>query len=273
MNDKKVGIRFDVDTPRCMQKGVPQLLDLARQENIPFTFFINMGKSIDRTRLLKPNSSKQKEPIKKLSTLEKQSPLDIAQLLLINPYVGKNGLDIIKQCIDEGHEVGLHGGKNHACWQHSAHHWNKLKVETEVLWGLNEIIKVTGEPPAGFSSPGWNSPEEISPIIDKAGFSYLADSRQHGKKSQEGYNNIATTLLGEPGGVGFLEYCKATNIAEKDIFSWVTRELEKSSPAVLYDHPCYAGFGGKPLLKKLINFLKAENIQLIKLCQASSDDN
>jgi hypothetical protein len=37
--------RFDVDTPKCIKKGVPNLISLSKKLDVPFTFFIKTQQS------------------------------------------------------------------------------------------------------------------------------------------------------------------------------------------------------------------------------------
>ena len=49
--------RFDVDTPKCIKSGVPNLISLSKKLDVPFTFFINMGRGTSRWSFIKKKIS------------------------------------------------------------------------------------------------------------------------------------------------------------------------------------------------------------------------
>ena len=50
---KYIAFRFDIDTHKCIQVGVPNLIRLATELDTPFTFFINMGRGTSRRNVIK----------------------------------------------------------------------------------------------------------------------------------------------------------------------------------------------------------------------------
>lgn len=50
---KRLVFRFDIDTHKCIRDGVPKLLDIAKEYNLGFSFFLNTGKSISFKESLK----------------------------------------------------------------------------------------------------------------------------------------------------------------------------------------------------------------------------
>lgn len=247
---KAFSIRFDVDTHLCLQQGVPPLLGLAQELGVKFTFFVNMGVAVSRLAALKAlvfkGSNLGKEPVVSLSAREKLGNLQYLNVALFNPYVGLSGLPQIKNIHEQGHEVGLHGGRNHDTWMRQAATWPESKVANEIHWGL-EHLKKAGIQAKGFSSPGWTTPLACPEVLKKFGFSYLAD--EHGRfrfnsqqKQKLQIQSVYTALAGEPGGVGFLEWCRASGLNDKELLKEFERQLSQQNEyAIMYDHPYYAG--------------------------------
>ena len=52
-NGGLITIRFDIDTITCLEQGVPELLSIAKEEDIRFSFFVNMGKAVSYTPVVK----------------------------------------------------------------------------------------------------------------------------------------------------------------------------------------------------------------------------
>lgn len=46
MKEKRFVFRFDIDTHKCIRDGVPNLLAIFKEYNVPCTFFLNTGKSV-----------------------------------------------------------------------------------------------------------------------------------------------------------------------------------------------------------------------------------
>src|SRR5690606_17115095 len=99
----------------------------------------------------------------------------IAEMLLWNPLVARRQHAVIQRCIAEGHEVGLHGGHNHALWARQAHLWDERKLSAEVEFGIGELKRAGIASLQGFSSPGWRSNPILKQVLSRKGFRYMAD--------------------------------------------------------------------------------------------------
>ena len=112
MNAAKLAIRFDIDTSVCLHTGVPSLLELAKQCGVQFTFFVNMGRAVDFGTII----TRREQDVARADRLPAREKLGIAglmQTVLLNPQVGLSGIPVLEQLISLGHELGLHGGRNH----------------------------------------------------------------------------------------------------------------------------------------------------------------
>ncbi|MEE3252941.1 MAG: polysaccharide deacetylase family protein [Nitrospinota bacterium] len=266
--------RFDVDTTKCIKEGVPNLIRLSKKLDLPFTFFINMGRGTSRWSLIKKKLSFGSKLIAKtapkLSNLKKLGLWDYLLMALINPQVGNSYPDIIKSLKKAGHEVGLHGGLNHGEWQNESHNWEKQKFVNEITPALDSLTKFLGEKPMGFSSPGWCGSKDLNTILESLDFHYVADA--HGENLEKitfAQNDskllqIPTNILGD-GGVAYLENLRARNMNDNTILKEFSSKLDKQFFAVLYDHPYYAGIQELPLLERMIDLVRSKGFQIVTL--------
>ncbi len=249
-------------------EGVPPLIDLAERLDIKFTFFLHVGRSISLRHQL---FGKKKTIPNCAASLPARKKLGFKQFLytaLINPKIGPTAPEIVKR-IFESQELGLHGGTNHDLWHHGADQWSREKIEQDIksslAWLADLGIKVQG-----FSSPGWTDTPHLVPILENLGFQYRAD--RHGEKETEVVTegnrllNIPTNIVGEPGGVAFLEHMRARNLSDDEILADFTRRLENiGSCAIAYDHPYYAGVFEIPLIERLIKIVQDRGFKIVPL--------
>lgn len=269
--------RFDVDTYRCVRDGTPALLELATEIDARFTFFVNMGRSVARAETLRRWLSPEPAgpaTAEKMTPLRKLGPAGWAATALLDPEVGAGHLDVLERVRDEGHELGLHGGRNHGTWQAQASDWAPDRVAREVRAGLQPLRRLLGRTPAGFSSPGWVSPEGLPQVLAGLGFEYVADRHGEGEgvagvAEAPGLAAVATNVTGEPGGVAYLEHSRARGLTEGEIVDDFVGRLEGiRSLAVVYDHPCYAGVHDLGLVAALIGAARARGFRIVTLAEA-----
>lgn len=238
--------RFDVDSHRCIRDGVPKLLSLGRKAEARFTFFVNMGRAVDRLATLL--AMRRGEKAAQLSARQKLGLSDFWIAALLNPKVGAGRPGLIRRAVREGHEVGLHGGRNHGSWQAGAMKWSVQRIAREVRHGLAELRKTIGpsERVRGFASPGWSGPSALWPVLAANGFDYVADTRGRRREgdlalSSPALVRVPTHLVGEPGGVAYLEHHQAIGSSDRDVLSEFESALQEERRfLVLYDHPCFA---------------------------------
>jgi peptidoglycan/xylan/chitin deacetylase (PgdA/CDA1 family) len=267
--------RFDVDTPKCIKKGVPNLISLSKKLDVPFTFFINMGRGTSRWSFIKkiiPFSSKSiPHTTFKLSNLKKLGLWDYFIMALFNPQVGNSHPHIIKSLKKAGHEVGLHGGSNHGEWQNESHSWSKQKFLDEVAPALQSLTKYLGKKPTGFSSPGWKGSNDLNTILESLDFYYVADAYGGNlqnitcAKNTSNLLQVPTNILGEPGGIAYLESLRARNMNDNEILKDFSSKLDERFFAVLYDHPYYAGIQELPMMEMMVDLVRSKGFQIVTL--------
>lgn len=87
--EKKV-FRFDIDTHKCIRKCVPNLLGLSDKYNVPFSFFLNMGKSISLKESIKSmvsKNNKERNEVQMMGAIQKLGFIEYVYIALINPNV------------------------------------------------------------------------------------------------------------------------------------------------------------------------------------------
>ena len=271
---KLFAFRFDVDTHKCLRDGVPNLIKIAESSGVRFTFFVLMGRAVSRARFLmrrfaSATSEGPEEGVQLMSAFAKLGAADYLRVAILNPKVGAGYGSLVRLLHETGHEIGIHGGRNHESWHFGAHLWSEEKIESEVLSSLR-LLHEAGIRPTGFSSPGWTTVDPLERVLKRNGFIYVADD--HGadqnktRISANGIVRVPTNILGEPGGVGYLEHCRVQGFDDDGILRDFKRRLEKSGDlAVAYDHPYYAGTQEIHLLPKLLNIARDMGFRITTL--------
>lgn len=256
-----LSFRFDVDTHLCASEGVPNLLDLAKSRGVRFTFFFNMGRGTSRAlaikRLMTGARRNRPQRCAAPTPLQKLGHRGYLETVFLNPYVGRANRDVVVRAIAEGHEVGLHGGSNHATWQYGASQWGQATIERELELGLGWLYDCGGHKPTSFSSPDWNGPEMLPRILEKHGFDLQADEHGHDLSevtSSGRIRRVPTNVAGEPGGVGYIAHQYALGHDERSAADQFRAHLDRHDQfAVTYDHPLFAGRRGLPLFTAILD--------------------
>lgn len=255
---RRLCFRFDVDSHRCLGAGTRALTAIAGRHDVAFTFYVHMGRATQRRRALR-EAARRRPPTETghhLSSRTKLGSVGLARLLLANPPVGAERGPEIQRLVAGGHEVGLHGGRNHRTWQEGADTWDHQRVRAEMAWGRDLLTRVGGVAPAGFASPAWTTSAVVAAVAAELGFTYLADRHE---PTEEGVDigaalpEVVTNVLGEPGGVGYLEWARAQGWSDDVVVSDFRRRLERVEHlAVVYDHPFWAGLHDARLVDRLL---------------------
>ena len=268
--------RFDVDTHLCIRKGMPNLLRLADELNVRFTFFVNMGKAISRIDYLRISLTSGRRPngtTPKLSNLKKLGLPGFLTAAIVSPRVGGAHAELLCGAHGAGHEIGLHGGANHAVWHNHAAQWPREKLHREVKLALGELVHAGVAAPQGFASPGWQGSGKLNIALETLGFKYVADT--HDADTEDvvsagaGLNlrAVPTNICGEPDGVGYIEHLRARGLNDTEIVSDFSKRLERrNNLAVVYDHPYYAGIAELAIVRQLIEVAQAQGFKVGRLC-------
>lgn len=271
--NRRLTFRFDVDTELCLREGLPRLLEIADRLAVRFTFFVNPGRAIRRRDLFAIRDSNDEMPITKLPILRKLGLGEAAYLFLVNPTGLLRHGPALRQVLASGHEIGLHGGRNHGAWSRNALRWGSRRVAEEVDFGIQRFRDAGLGTPMLFASPGWTSPASLPEILSARGLKVLADS--YGARSEipdvleEGVAQAHTAICGEPGGVGYLEFMRAKGADNEEIVKDFKERLgAENNFACVYDHPYYAGRFEPEMVSSLITCARSEGWNITTLSRA-----
>ncbi len=265
-----LALRFDVDTHKCITSGVDNLLDLAKKYDNKFTFYVNTGRSVHPystfTSMLhskKDNHVSKSAP--SLSAFNKLGAYDYLYAAIVNPVIADYGKRQIQRIIDEGHELGLHGGRNHELWYQKYDEWSLESIRSEVQWGLDKLSEFGAPSVSGFASPHWKSNNKLAKVLKEFGFKYYSDL--HGTKSVKISNkvidNVSVNISGEPGGVGYFEYASASGMSDEQVIVDLFSRVGSTKYSIVYDHPYYSGVAKIALIEKVLLFAKKNKVKIL----------
>lgn len=270
---KTLTFRFDIDTHKCIRDGVPKLLTISEKYDVPFTFFLNLGKAISFKESLYDIANKKhlddKDTMLTMSAMQKLGIIDYFYAAIVNPSL-KNYFGQIERLANSSSELGIHGGKNHALWHKYALNWNENKLESEINFAISAIKSIKPDYQLkGFASPGWTSPKCLPKVLERMGFVYYSDLRC--KEREEIINcsnvlpNIGVNMLGEPGGVAYFEDRRLHEVSEEDILNEIVYFCKNNEHVVLYDHPYYSGIHELSTIERIINYCLSNGIKIVRL--------
>jgi peptidoglycan/xylan/chitin deacetylase (PgdA/CDA1 family) len=270
MKKTKVAFRFDIDTYKCLTEGTHNLAKMAESQNVNFTFFCNFGRAIERVRSFRELwSDESRETALHLSARRKLGTWGYVTTIVRNPR-NKRYLAYLAELVDGGHEIGLHGGRNHANWARCQHTWGLDYLLDEVTWGLRCLSAVDpSQQRFGFASPEWRSPPFLEDVLRELNFFYLADSHGVGWRHDpsSGLINIGTRGAIEPGGVAFFENCLARGLSARTAAHNLLENISASPEDlyVVYDHPYFAGREGLDYVSTALNRVLESGFEVVTI--------
>ena len=245
--DKFCCFRFDADTHACVSRGIPRLAELGDHLGVRFTFFVNMGRAFDPgITLLKGlrrvfNGGRRGS----ISAAQKLGWRAALQAAVLNPQAGRSDPAALRAAATSGHEIGLHGGRNHARWERSAHTWSEARLRREIEIGLRWLEECQVPAPLSFASPAWNSPAALRRVLSAEGFRFLADlydATQSNVTNADVLCDVPTNITAEPGRAGYLETMRLRGWNSAQVIRDFRSQISAQSKlAVVYDHPFFAG--------------------------------
>lgn len=273
---KRFVFRLDIDTPTCLNEGVPRLLELSAKLGVRFSYFLSVGRSVSRADAFLRLLRGRKAGMPRAAALSPMRKLGLRRYLWLaaaNPEIGRGAPEMVRRIAAEA-DLGLHGGKNHDLWQHGAPGWSRTEVEQEVDWALGWLTEL-GLSVAGFCSPGWSQPRDLGAVLAARGFTYRADwygaDATGAVVDEHGVLNLATNMVGIPGGVAYVEHLRAQNLSDAEVRSAFRERLrELGDYAVAYDHPYFAGVHALNLVEDLVLIAMDEGFEVTTLTETAS---
>jgi undecaprenyl phosphate-alpha-L-ara4FN deformylase len=173
-----LGLKIDVDTYQGMKLGVPRLLTLLREERIRATFFLSIGPDASGRAILQ--LLKNPRFLKKMVRTRAASLYGLRTALygtlLPSPLIALSFPGLVRQIVEEGHEVQFHAW-DHRRWQ------DELATRTETWirdWfkrGIDGFEKLTGKKPTAFGAPAWLIDDRVLSFARDLGFDYISCTR------------------------------------------------------------------------------------------------
>ncbi len=252
-----LAIRFDVDSIRCIEEGIPNLRDVAAAYDVRFTFFINMGYSFNLRHTLRhyvekrrarpePNDDSGAAPKQSLGAMDKLGVSAILRTIILNPQLGHKYRGVFDALHADGHELGLHGGTDHVIWQRSLLELSDKELR-DLFRPAFETFKEWWGSPTAFASPGFVHDHRVLALLDEYDFEYSSDMSgdepfRPDTEAGHQYNHfqIPVTVAGA-GNVPIIEESLAQGMGEGDIVDRCVSVIESQAHAVLYGHPFVEG--------------------------------
>ena len=257
-------LRFDVDSVVCLEQGIPNLLRLGDRYGARFTFFVNMGRSFSWRHTLASMLRRRRkdgrgagpavspEPYK-LPATQKLGRGGILRTVLLNPRLGWRYRSALGLLHREGHELGLHGGSDHAAWQYSLDALGDDGLERLFRGAFEEFRDRYGHP-RGFASPGFRYNEAVLDLLDDEGFEYASDmtgevpfrpDRRDGG-SRHSHFQVPVNVIGERQ-VPVIEQGLARGHSDARIVRDAIDRIRARKFALMYGHPYVEGVHLQPL--------------------------
>jgi peptidoglycan/xylan/chitin deacetylase (PgdA/CDA1 family) len=270
MNKKIFSMRWDIDHLFCLEKGVPNILSVCREHSVKCTFFINLGKSLNLSEWLLKSFKKSLSKLTdttSINIIKKIGYFNLFKILLTNPDVGLSRVDILRRIIDEGHELGLHGGMNHMLWSRNIKNMPEARIDAILKEAKDIYSQKTGDHVFGFAAPGfvWNT--ATMRCLERQGFVYTGDIEGDEPFYPEVDNRklnimcIPVTVIG-PDTVPLIEYHAANGKSDNEITDLTCKKISEKQFSVLYGHPCYEGLKTE-ILTNIFKFVKNNNYQVM----------
>jgi len=277
---KTLSFRFDVDTAIDVERGVPKLLHMGRELHVRFSFYVNMGKAFDMqlyatsrgrsmlTRLLRREELKSSRAAR-VSTFRKLGVLGALGTVIRNGKVGVTYREELLRLMHDGHELGLHGGMNHALWQHSLHRLTEKQIERLFSQAYDSFC-ANFRRPLGFCSPGFVYNDCVLDLLDRYGFLYASDmegkSPFHPVSGNRQYSHIQipVNIIGN-GKASFISQQLALGVGREEIVKRTFGAILERKVAIVYGHPSIEGHRACSILKEVILRAKEAQYDIVPL--------
>lgn len=268
---KAFSFRFDIDSLADIEMGVPKLIEVAKELDIRFTFFVNMGRSFRWSVVSGQWSAKPKHGTRNLkseasnvsrltSHVVRLGLLRTIRTVIFNPNIGLSHKKILFNLLDNGHELGLHGGMDHPVWQWRLDTLSKDEINGLLNPAYDHFTRLFGRP-KGFASPGFRYNRYVLELIDDYGFEYASDMDGEGPFRPEGFKHlqIPVNVIG-PHKKPLIEYLWTSGLREAEVEVKVKEEIKRRESAVIYGHPTVEGrFDG---LREILTWVKSSEYQI-----------
>lgn len=259
-----LSFKVDVDTISGLRNGVPLLLDLFKEYNIKASFFVPMGP--DRTgkkikRIL--NTSY-------LIRILKMNPIKLVGLknllygtLLPAPNIPESAPEVIKEIIEEGHELGIHG-YDHTKWTLNLHVMKEREIDEELKKAYYKYKEITKSKPVSFAAPGWKTSKHSLEVLDKYGFIYSSDTRGISPFYPKVGNKIYKTLQ-VPTTLPTLDELAFRGFKSQEIIRYILHKIKRQKYSVFGMHAEQEGKVFIKLFRDILDRLIELDIRILPI--------
>lgn len=265
---KIIGLRCDVDFGIDFIKGIPFLLNELKKRKLKITFFITMGPDSFKkcTNRVKEKGYLKRiinfNPIKIIKTFGVQYLLN--QFFKSNNYVGIAFPNIIKDIINDGHEIGIHG-YDHYWWAENIYSATNKEIKNDMNKSFEALNKITKKKKIIWASPNWRCNQNVIEEIDKKKNLYGADCRGS-KPFFPKFKNYKSKTIQYPISLPCLHEIK--NYVNDKSFENIKKEFFKKIQKdynLWCIHPYYEGILEKELFVQTLNDLIKENYKICSM--------
>jgi peptidoglycan/xylan/chitin deacetylase (PgdA/CDA1 family) len=173
-----LGLKIDVDTYWGMKNGVPRLLRVLKDFDVRGTFFLSIGPDNSGRAALQLI----KNPLFRKKMLRTKAPslygwkTALYGTLLPAPMIALSFPEVVRQILDEGHEVQFHAW-DHRRWQDELPEKSEKWIRDWFEKGMEGFARLTGRKPTAFGAPSWLIDDRVLSIIKRYSFEYLSCTR------------------------------------------------------------------------------------------------
>ncbi len=173
-----LGLKIDVDTYQGMKRGVPRLLTLLRQEGLRATFFLSIGPDASGRAIfqLLKNPLFLKKMVRTRAASLYGLRTALYGTLLPSPLIALSFPDLVRQIVEEGHEVQFHAW-DHRRWQDELSSQTETWIRDWFKRGIDGFKKLTGKKPTAFGAPAWMIDDRVLSLAHDLGFEYISCTR------------------------------------------------------------------------------------------------
>jgi len=177
MSSPIIALKIDVDTERGTRIGVPNLLNLFRELNIPATFLFalgpdNTGRAIKR--IFRPGFLRKVTRSNVVGVYGWRTLLN--GVLWPGPHIAKRHGNIMRDVRKQGHEIGIHC-YDHIRWQDGVQKMSQAEVSAEFAKARNAFYDIFQTPASTAGAAGWQANEKSLSAYDDAKLLYASDGR------------------------------------------------------------------------------------------------
>jgi len=248
---KTFTLRIDLESDKGI-KAVPRLLNLLKKYKIKASFYIPMGGEsniLDLLRYRRRLKSAGERKIRVFSLLDK-----IRMILLPKDFVKANE-KILKNILEEGHELGLHGWK-HREWTRGL---EKININDRIVKSKKKYIKIFKREPISFTSPGFNINDEVLEVLKKHRIKFISDFQGEKPKKYGKIKNIPMTILGE-NKTPIIEYLISKGKNDEEILEYMKKQIKEKKLISFYIHGMFEARFKLNLLEDIFKFIKNKKL-------------